>query len=250
MDTTTPSINTQSLINHPAHLFVGPLAPTKKLLYQSLQELFCLSHGCAQCPRCTQIMAHQHHAIRWFSSEKTYTREQLEDIFSIIAFARESDEHFFFVIEKADFLPPACANSLLKSLEEPPAGYHFILLTERSEQVLPTIRSRCLITMLHNAESKPTHELCNFFSAIKPNSLKFLQYIEQAAPNEQESIELLDRIFTHWVNEYKQAVMSNNQLAMRKIQHILATINQAFKKPPMPGSSKIFWKNLFLQIYS
>ena len=36
------------------------------------------------------------------------------------------------------------ANTLLKTLEEPPGAVKFILVTEAAHQLLPTIRSRCL----------------------------------------------------------------------------------------------------------
>ena len=39
--------------------------------------------------------------------------------------------------------PPESANAILKTLEEPRAGVHFILLSERPDRLLPTIRSRC-----------------------------------------------------------------------------------------------------------
>jgi DNA polymerase-3 subunit delta' len=48
-----------------------------------------------------------------------------------------------FVIERVDELGPQAANRMLKTLEEPPAFVHLILLTERLAEVLPTIRSRC-----------------------------------------------------------------------------------------------------------
>ena len=37
----------------------------------------------------------------------------------------------------------AAANALLKSLEEPPVGTFFLLVTHRPARLLPTIRSRC-----------------------------------------------------------------------------------------------------------
>ena len=40
------------------------------------------------------------------------------------------------------------ANTLLKSLEEPPASTIFILVTSRLDRVLPTIRSRCRLIAL------------------------------------------------------------------------------------------------------
>ena len=51
--------------------------------------------------------------------------------------------HRWIVVEEAHRLGGAAANMLLKTLEEPPAGTHFLLVTHRPESVLPTIRSRC-----------------------------------------------------------------------------------------------------------
>jgi DNA polymerase-3 subunit delta' len=48
-----------------------------------------------------------------------------------------------FVIERADELGDEAANRMLKTLEEPPAFVHLILLTDRLGEILPTIRSRC-----------------------------------------------------------------------------------------------------------
>lgn len=67
------------------------------------------------------------------------------------------------IIDPADDMEKAAANALLKSLEEPPAGTFFLLVTHRPARLLPTIRSRCrtlrfpvltdsqLGTMLHDA---------------------------------------------------------------------------------------------------
>jgi DNA polymerase-3 subunit delta' len=47
------------------------------------------------------------------------------------------------IINPADDLEKSAANALLKSLEEPPAGTFFMLVTHRPARLLPTIRSRC-----------------------------------------------------------------------------------------------------------
>ena len=49
------------------------------------------------------------------------------------------------IIEPADDMNAHAANKLLKSLEEPPAGTYFLLVTHRPARLLPTIRSRCRI---------------------------------------------------------------------------------------------------------
>ncbi len=48
-----------------------------------------------------------------------------------------------FVIEGAELLHEGSANRMLKTLEEPAPGTHFILLSAFPDQVLPTIMSRC-----------------------------------------------------------------------------------------------------------
>ncbi len=48
-----------------------------------------------------------------------------------------------FVLERVDTMNDETANSLLKTLEEPPAYVVLLLLTDRPSQVLPTIASRC-----------------------------------------------------------------------------------------------------------
>lgn len=47
------------------------------------------------------------------------------------------------VIDSADDLEAGGANALLKSLEEPPAGAIFLLVSHRPGRLLPTLRSRC-----------------------------------------------------------------------------------------------------------
>lgn len=51
--------------------------------------------------------------------------------------------HRWIVVEEAHRLNESSGNILLKTLEEPPPGAHFILVTHRPEAVLQTIRSRC-----------------------------------------------------------------------------------------------------------
>ena len=47
------------------------------------------------------------------------------------------------IVDPADDLEKSASNALLKSLEEPPRGTFFLLVTHRPARLLPTIRSRC-----------------------------------------------------------------------------------------------------------
>jgi DNA polymerase-3 subunit delta' len=48
------------------------------------------------------------------------------------------------LIRRAEEMHPSAANALLKTLEEPPARTHFVLLTSRGRMMLDTIRSRAV----------------------------------------------------------------------------------------------------------
>jgi DNA polymerase-3 subunit delta' len=47
------------------------------------------------------------------------------------------------VIHPAEAMNASAANAVLKNLEEPPPQTHFIVVTHRPQQLLPTIKSRC-----------------------------------------------------------------------------------------------------------
>ncbi|MCB0873349.1 MAG: hypothetical protein KDC36_08245 [Thermoleophilia bacterium] len=48
------------------------------------------------------------------------------------------------IIEGAERLRDVAGNRILKPLEEPPAGSHLLLVTDHAEDLLPTVRSRCV----------------------------------------------------------------------------------------------------------
>src|SRR5947209_6761709 len=63
-----------------------------------------------------------------------------------------------FVIERVDELGDEAANRMLKTLEEPAAFVHLILLTDRLAEVLPTIRSRCQLVRFDAPSSEQVAE--------------------------------------------------------------------------------------------
>jgi DNA polymerase III gamma/tau subunit len=228
----------------PAQLYVGRHHQTVETVEKLLQQILCKNNGCHTCTSCMQIREKQHHALMWLHPEKNYTIDQFDDLFSTLSFQLQPDEHFFFIIQKADFLTPACANKLLKPMEEPPRGYHFILLAERTEQILPTIISRCIVhTLGTSAMSHNSHPLFECFTTKKIASDQFAKVIESANINERESIELLDQITQYWLTTYQKNASNDSHLFV-----FINKLQQAQLRPPMPGSATIFWRNLYLQI--
>ncbi len=231
-----------------AYICVGPQSETVAHVTDTIKQHLCEQQGCNTCNTCRNITQHQHHAVMWLYPEKQYLREQFNELFTKLSFALDYNDQFFFVIQKADFLTPACANSLLKSLEEPPPGYYFFLTAERLHNIIPTIRSRCIAQSVKQTSQTATQQvLFDFFtSTVFHDPIIFLKELENSKINERESIELLDTLLVHWMQAFKKTVDHNKE---HEIAHaVIAVLRQAYEQPPMPGSSKVFWKDLYLQM--
>lgn len=63
------------------------------------------------------------------------------------------------IIDPADDMERGASNALLKSLEEPPQGTFFLLVTHRPARLLPTIRSRCRILRFPDLSSGQIEQL-------------------------------------------------------------------------------------------
>lgn len=63
------------------------------------------------------------------------------------------------IIDPADDLEKGASNALLKSLEEPPEGTFFLLVTHRPARLLPTIRSRCRVVRFAPLEEEDVRRL-------------------------------------------------------------------------------------------
>ena len=233
----------------PAQLWVGNHEHILEKTKQWLQNIYCLHEGCTTCTSCRAIADEQHHSTMWLHPENNYSLEDIAPILSTLSFGLDQNELYFFIITKADFLTTACSNSLLKSLEEPPPGYHFILLAQRPEALLSTIRSRCVLHSFYSPNEPSHHRLYTLFSArqsIPP--LQFLKELDQLKIQDQESFELIDQLLFFWIGESKKALASQEYAAYAKAQQMIDLFKKSLLMPPMPGSSTLFWKNLFLQI--
>ena len=253
MDAATESSTniTQRPFIAPAHLWIGDsetlLAEAKKFLRQR----WCAANGCGKCALCCSIESEQQYNIRWFSPDGYYKRDDLADLFSTIALSLEQGQEYFFIIQKADCLPAACFNSLLKSIEEPPQGYHFIFLAQRANDVAATIRSRCIVRQF--SESVPdllTHPLASSFIGTRHiTPYEFMQILDAADLDEQMTIELLDALLGHWLSQCKKAIAEKDNALSKQSELMIALIKVALEEPPMSGSSSLFWKQFFMAVY-
>lgn len=231
----------------PALLIVGDVQSTADYAVRYINKILCKQGGCNSCVTCKNIAEHHHYALLWLEPGQRYTLEMLEIIQETILLSLDEDTHFFFVLSQADGLSVACANSLLKMVEEPPTGYHFIFLAEQAENILPTIRSRCFITQLHRETHEAAkHPLFHFFlHGGGENPAQFLKALDQSKITEQECVQLFDALLHHWANVYTRGTHEKQQ----KAYEIAQLLREHVDYLPMSGSSKLFLKNIYLNIH-
>ena len=139
-----------------AYLFEGPSGVGKLAAARALaQAKLCPelpNKGCDRCAICARIASGSHPDVRTFTPRAEGSRNiQVEtlrsEILPVAQYAPFEAGHAFLLFPEADVSFPAAhpeaANALLKTLEEPRPRVTFVLLAERPERLLVTIRSRC-----------------------------------------------------------------------------------------------------------
>lgn len=133
----------------PSLLFVGPDGVGKRTLALALaQAVLCESpaggEACRRCPSCHRVEKGFHPDLTVLQPEKGSIKiEGVRDLVREIAMKPFEGRGRVFVIDDAHALTEQAQNALLKSLEEPPAGTHIVLVTSAPQLLLVTIRSRC-----------------------------------------------------------------------------------------------------------
>jgi DNA polymerase-3 subunit delta' len=133
-----------------AYLFTGPRGAGKKQIALHLAKaLFCkerVADACGLCLSCRRIEAGNHPDVHFITPEGTAIKiDQIRALQKEMAMRAVESFHKVYIIEHIDKMTTQAANSLLKFLEETPAGVVALLLTENSHAILPTILSRCQI---------------------------------------------------------------------------------------------------------
>ena len=74
---------------------------------------------------------------------RSITVDQVRALGNVFALKPSFSNRRIVIVDAIDDMERAGANALLKSLEEPPAGTIFLLISHAPGRLLPTIRSRC-----------------------------------------------------------------------------------------------------------
>lgn len=84
--------------------------------------------------------------------------DQIRDLAATAPVLPGEAERKVYVIRDAGTMNPAAQNAMLKLLEEPPAFDAFLLLADNADQLLETVRSRCVTLRAGGEEDAPPPE--------------------------------------------------------------------------------------------
>lgn len=153
---------------HHAWLFTGPEGVGKETAARAFaRSLLCRAprdgEACGECPSCGKVERGVHPDLLQVLPEalavergllareelgRTPSRElkieQVRNLEGMLALSPVEGERRVVLLLGADSMNVPAQNAFLKTLEEPPAGTHLVLLAEAGDALLATIRSRCV----------------------------------------------------------------------------------------------------------
>jgi DNA polymerase III subunit gamma/tau len=134
----------------PAYLFTGPRGTGKTSSARILaKSLNCMAsqvptaQPCGKCEVCSSIALGAALDIIEIDAASNTGVDNIREIIERAQYAPVQCRYKVYTIDECHMLTTSAFNSLLKTLEEPPAHVVFILATTDPQRVLPTIISRC-----------------------------------------------------------------------------------------------------------
>lgn len=183
------------------------LCPQKKILNQH----------CPNCNICHRIDTNNFTELKIIEPDGLWIKkEQLEELQNEFSKKSIESDKKIYIINNAEKMNQAAANSILKFLEEPEPNIIAILITDNIYQLLNTIRSRCQIITLKNTEDKMDYE--------KDENKKLIYDISITRSNSLEEIEknILNTDYLELINDAVNFVDNYEKIG----QAILLDINK------------------------
>ncbi|TCL00038.1 DNA polymerase-3 subunit delta' [Natranaerovirga hydrolytica] len=141
-------------ISH-AYIISGPKGMGKKLIANVISKTLQCEKGeeepCNACTSCKQYDSNNNPDVKFVHATKTKSigvddiREQVNKDIHIKPYSYKNK---IYIIDEADTLTEQAQNALLKTIEEPPEYGIIFLLVNHTNNMLPTILSRCVVLQL------------------------------------------------------------------------------------------------------
>lgn len=112
---------------------------------------------CRECGPCKSIEAGANLAVTEIDAASNTGVDNVREIIEQIRYS-VAGQHRIVILDEAHMLSKNAFNALLKTLEEPPPGVTFVLLTTEPNKLIPTVVSRCQKYEFHDVDTEVLKE--------------------------------------------------------------------------------------------
>lgn len=200
-----------------------------KAFFKALTCKVDIGDGCDSCLTCRKIDSDNFEDLiivspnrEKGSSNASIKDKQLEELQGRLLVSPSTYDKYLVVIEDADTATVRAQNRLLKTLEEPRGDVVIVLLTANAENLLPTIRSRCIKYRLTYACG--SEKLVN--SSLALNTIKMInnkaffyeikKSLDGEISNRKEAMLFLEEMESILGNCLRDYNISSSQLNLEK----------------------------------
>jgi len=153
-----------------------------ELAHRLAQYLLCTQprgplEPCGTCDGCRHVLRATHpdvHEVRPKGLLRAIKTDDMLELIQQLQATTLAGGAKIGIIHQAETLRKESANRFLKTLEEPPPGTYFILITTRVERLLPTIRSRCQVVRLQPLASDVVRERLAAQFSLAPEDVELV----------------------------------------------------------------------------
>ena len=160
--------------------------------------------ACGECKACKLIEAESNPDLLILSPEeegKAIKVDQIRALIEKISLTSHGQNKRVIVISPADALNVNASNSLLKTLEEPPANTVLILISDKPSKLMATIRSR---TQMIRFDLPTFEQSMQWLNTQNIENAELLLQLTAGAPlsakaiADDEGLKIRDKLFNNW----------------------------------------------------
>ena len=210
--------------------------------------------GCGQCLSCRKIDHDNYEDLFFLESDGLSVKDdavlQMQEKLKLIPAGGERN---LAIIKDADTMTVRAQNRLLKTLEEPPAGTVILLLSENKENLLETIRSRCVCYQLSSLGRDAGLQMEKADAVMEGllegyNFFKMKECLAKHVKSREDAFQVLDGLERMYRDFLVEKDLRGRLLRKEDIFHHIALIEEARRDLVMKVNYNYAMKNLIIKI--
>jgi len=211
--------------------------------------------GCDECIDCRKIAHDNYEDLYFIQSDGLSVKD--DAVFQLqekLKLKPTGGNRNLAVIKDADTMTVRAQNRLLKTLEEPSPGTVILLLSENKDNLLETIRSRCVAYRLNSLEMEPDAKQMEGASAIMhaaldgENFFYMKELLNKYMKSREDAFQLLDGMERIYRDFLVGKDLRGRLLKKEDIFRHIACIEEARRDLVMKVNHNYAMKNLLIKI--